>query len=114
MAGARRQGLETFFSIFVPFVGARPFRTHVQEGGEEDCVQALLLSRKHTLAFRWARQGKGACVSPRGCDHAVNRISSRQHLPRHLPHVGWASCEYSNTHSTAIQQPYISHALTTH
>ena len=40
MAGGRE-----LLSNFVPFVCARPFRTHVQEGGEEDCVQVLVASR---------------------------------------------------------------------
>ena len=39
--------LEFFFSNFVPFVCARPFRTHVQEGGEEDFAQGAKTSSGH-------------------------------------------------------------------
>ena len=78
-----------FFSHFVPCVSARPFRTHVQEGGGEDCVQALLPSRPYFgLQVGTPRQGR--MHQQRGCDHAVNQIPSCQHLPRHLPHVDWA------------------------
>ena len=90
-AGARRQGLETFFSHFVPLVCAHPFRTHVQEGGKEGCVQALLPSGTYFgLQVVTPRQGRMQQQQQRVCDHAVSQTPSRRHLSCHLPHADWA------------------------
>ena len=44
---------------------------------------------EQTLAFKWARQGKGACMSTLVV--IMLSVASHQHFPYHLPHVGSAA-----------------------
>ena len=75
MAGGRE-----LLSNFVPFVCTRPFRTHVQEGGEEDCVHILLTSRTNCgLQVGTPRQGR--MHQQPGYDNGVGRFTPTLALP---------------------------------
>ena len=75
MAGGRE-----LLSNFVPFVCARPFRTHAQEGGEEGCVQVPRTSRTDFgLQVGTPRQGR--MHEHTGCDNAVGRFTPTLSLP---------------------------------